>query len=127
MVVFSLVTFTWRAWPSMIQSGLLQLQAHVGGDDSAAGEDGDILQHLLAAVAEAGGLDAHHVQGAAQAVDDQGGQGVALHILSDDQQLLAGLDHLLQNGQQLLDVGDLLVGDEDVGRRPGRPPSSRCR
>ena len=74
--------------------------------------DGDILEHLLAAVAEAGGLDAHHVQGAAQAVDDQGGQGVALHILSDDQQLLAGLDHLLQNGQQLLDIGDLLVGDE---------------
>src|SRR5699024_8418713 len=64
---------------------------------------------------EAGGLDAHHVQGAAQTVDDQGGQGVALHVLGDDQQLLAGLNHLLQQGQQLLDVGNLLIGDEDEG------------
>ena len=81
----------------------------------AAGEDGDILQHLLAAVAEAGGLDAHHVQGAAQTVHDQGGQGLALHILGDDEQLLAGLHHLLQQGQDVGDDGDLLIGDEDVG------------
>ncbi len=32
------------------------------GDDRAAGQDGDILQHFLAAVAEAGGLDAQHVK-----------------------------------------------------------------
>ena len=98
-----------------IGSGLLELIAQVGGNDGAAGEDGHILEHLLAAVAEAGRLHAADVQGTAQLVDDQGAQGVALHILRHDQQLLAGLDHLLQNGQQLLDVGDLLVGDEDGG------------
>ena len=56
-----------------------------------------------------GALTQHHVQGAAQLVDDQGGQGLALHVLSDDQQLLAHLDDLLQQGQQILNVGDLLV------------------
>ena len=29
--------------------------------------------------------------------------------------LLAGLDDLLQQGQDLLNVGDLLIGDQDVG------------
>ena len=93
----------------------LQLQTHFLADDGAAGEDGDILQHLLAAVAEAGGLDAHHVQGAPQTVDDQGVQSLALNILSDDDQLLAGLDQLLQDGQDVGDDGDLLIGDEDIG------------
>ena len=68
----------------------------------SAGQDGDILQHLLAAVAEAGRLDAHHVQGAPQTVDHQGAEGLALHVLGDDEQLLTGLQHLLQQGQ---DVG----------------------
>ena len=67
------------------------------------------------AVAEAGGLDAHHVQGATQTVHDQGAQGLALHILSDDEQLLAGLHQLLQQRQDVGDDGDLLIGDEDVG------------
>ena len=84
-------------------------------DDGAAGQGGDILQHLLAAVAEAGGLDAHHVQGAPQTVDDQGVQGLALHVLGNDHQLLAGLDQLFQNGQNVGDDRDLLVGDEDIG------------
>ena len=43
----------------------------IRGHHSAAGQDGDILQHLLAAVAEAGSLDSHHIQGATQTVDDQ--------------------------------------------------------
>ena len=34
-------------------------------------------------------------------VDDQGVQSLALNVLSDDDQLLAGLDQLLQNGQDV--------------------------
>ena len=36
---------------------VLQLIAQIRGDDGAAGQGCDILQHLLAAVAEAGSLD----------------------------------------------------------------------
>ena len=35
-------------------------------DDLTAGENGDILQHLLASVAEAGGLDGYAAEGAAE-------------------------------------------------------------
>ena len=36
---------------------VLELEAELLGDHLAAGEDGDVLEHLLAAVAEAGRLD----------------------------------------------------------------------
>ena len=48
---------------------LAQAMIREGLKNLAAGEDGDILEHLLAAVTEAGSLDAHHVQGAPQTVD----------------------------------------------------------
>ena len=56
-------------------------------DDLAAGQDGDITEHFLAAVAEAGGLDGDAGEGAAQLVHNQRGQRFAFHVLSDDQQL----------------------------------------
>ena len=94
---------------------VLELQAHLFGDDLAAGEDGDVFEHALAAVAEAGRLDGHAGEGAAQLVDDDRGERLALDVLGYDQQLLALLDDLLKHGQQVLDGADLLVGDEDVG------------
>ena len=36
---------------------VLELEAELLGDDLTAGEDGDVLEHLLAAIAEARGLD----------------------------------------------------------------------
>ena len=47
-------------------------------------------------------------------VQQQSSQGIALHILSDDDELPAGLDDRLQDGQDLLNVGDLLIGDQQV-------------
>ena len=94
--------------------GVLQLQPELLGDDLAAGEDGDVLQHGLAAVAEAGGLHGARGQGAAEVVHDQGGQGLAFHLFGDDEHRLARLRDLLQQGQHVLHAGDLLVVDEDV-------------
>ncbi len=98
-----------------IHGGVLQLIAQVGTDHSAACEDGDILQHILPSVAVAGSLHSHYIEGAAELVDDQSGQSLPFHILSNDQQLRAGLNDLLQKGQDLLNVGDFLVCDEDAG------------
>src|SRR3546814_3579611 len=39
-----------------VEGDVLQLDADVFGDGGAAGQDGDVLQHGLAAVAEAGSL-----------------------------------------------------------------------
>ena len=98
-----------------LDGSVLQLIAQIGGDHGAAGQNGDILQHFLAAVAKAGSLDSGHVQGAAQAVDDQGGQSLTLDILSHDQQLHAILHDLLQQRNQILNHADLLIGDQDGG------------
>jgi hypothetical protein len=42
------------------------------------------------------------------------GQGLAVDVLGDDHERLAGLDDLLQDGQQVLECGDLGVDDQHV-------------
>ena len=69
-----------------VERGAVELEADLLGDDLAAGEGGHVLQHRLAALAEAGGLDGDRVERAADLVDDEGGEGLALDVLGDDQQ-----------------------------------------
>ena len=57
-------------------------------------------QHGLAAIAKAGSLDRRDLQAAAQLVDDERGERLALDVLGDDQQRLAGLHHGLEDRQQ---------------------------
>ena len=97
----------------LVQGRVLELQAQVSADNGTAGQDGDILQHGFPSVTIAGCLDSRHIECAAQLVDDQSGQGFAFDILSDDQQSCAHLDDLLQQGQDVLNGGDLLVRDQD--------------
>ena len=98
---------------------------HIGGDVSdlhaqlvqsglTTGEDGDVLEDALAAIAVARGLDGADVEGATDLVEDQGRQSLAVDVLSDDEQATAGALDSLENGHDVLDAGDLLVGDEDV-------------
>jgi hypothetical protein len=54
-----------------VERDVLELEADLLGDDLAAGEDGDVLQHRLAAVAEARGLDGDRLERAADLVDDE--------------------------------------------------------
>src|SRR5690606_24866525 len=98
-----------------VDGNALQLQADLLGDHGAAGEDGDVLEHGLAALSESRSLDGHGLEGAADLVDDQGGESLALEVLGDHDDRLAGLHDLLENGDQIVYRGDLLVGDEDVG------------
>jgi hypothetical protein len=51
-----------------------RLDAEVLGDRSATGQDGDVLEHRLTAIAEAGCLDGHRLQRAPQLVDHERGQ-----------------------------------------------------
>ncbi len=99
-----------------VQTGLVELEADLLGDDGRTGEGGDVAEHGLAAVAEARGLHRDGVEGAADLVDDEGGERLALDVLGDDQERLgaAGLDDLLQQREQLLDGADLALVDQDV-------------
>ena len=49
-----------------------------------------------------GALTAQTLEGAAQVVDDEGGEGFALDVLGDDQEGLAGLGDLLEQRQEVL-------------------------
>ncbi len=61
-----------------------------------------------------GRLDGDGLEDAADLVQHQGRKGFALDVLGDDDELLAVLDHLVDDRQKILDVRDLLVRDEDV-------------
>ena len=97
------------------QGDVLELAAEALEDRLAAGEEGDVFEHRLAAVAVAGGLDGAAPEGAAELVDHQRGQGLAVDVFGHQDQRLAGVDHGLQERHQLLDVRDLLLVDQDVG------------
>src|SRR3954451_7467788 len=99
----------------LVDLGVLELEAHLLGDDLATREDRDVLEHALAAVTEARRLDGGGVQRATQLVHDERREGLALDVLGDDQQRLARLHDLLDDRKHVPDRADLLVGDEDVG------------
>ena len=79
---------------------VLELDAEVFGDGLAAGEDRDVLEHRLAAVAEAGGLDGGDVERATELVDDEGGERFAFDVFGDDDEGLAGLRRLSSRGSR---------------------------
>ncbi len=114
IVVLSLATTTRRALPSWA-SWVFSSLAHLLGDHLAAGEDRDVLEHRLAAVAEAGRFDGYAGEGAAELVHDQGRETLALDVLGHDQQRFTALHHLLEHRQDVPHGADFLVGDEDVG------------
>src|SRR5215218_477499 len=101
--------------PELVELGVLQLEAELLGYNLAARKDSDVLEHPLAPVTEAGSLDRGRVERATQLVNDQGRQSLALDVLGEDEQRLVGLHDLVQKRQHVLDVADLLVGDQDVG------------
>src|SRR5690606_33960905 len=93
---------------------VLELDAEVFGNHLALGQDRDVLQHRLAAIAEARSLDRRDLQAAAQLVDHQGGQRFAFDVLGDDEERTAALHHGLEDRQHRLQVRELLLVDQDV-------------
>src|SRR5205085_3814678 len=86
----------------------LQLDAEVFRDDAPARQDRDVFEYGLASVAEGGGLDGADLYRAAQSVDDERGERVALNVLRDDEKLPRLLRHLFQEGQKVAHRRDLL-------------------
>src|SRR5690606_19124651 len=99
----------------VLQGGGLQAHADFFADHGTAGEDGDVLQHGLATITKARGLDRSNLDDAAHVVDDQGRQRFAFNVLGNNHQRTAGLGYCFQHRQHLADVGDLLVDQQDVG------------
>ena len=115
IVVFSFSIITFLARPSMSSVTFSSLMPRSSRDRLAAGQDRDVLQHGLAAIAEARRLHGRDLEAAAQLVDDERGERLALDVLGDDEQRLAGLHHRFEQRQQLLQARELLLVDQDVG------------
>ncbi len=97
---------------------LVELDAQVLHDRFAAGEDGDVFQHRLAAIAVTGGLHRGDIQDAAELVHDQRREGFAFDVFGDDQQRLLGLLDLFEQRDQLGGRADLVFENQD--ERPFR-------
>src|ERR1700720_1865174 len=94
---------------------VLHLDAEIFRDRLTAGQHRDVLQHRLAAIAEARRLHSGNLEAATEAVDDQRGQSLAFDVFRDDDEGLAGLHHGFQERKQFVQVGELLLVDQDVG------------
>src|SRR4029079_18376441 len=69
-----------------VEGEVLELQPDLFADDLAAGEHSHVLQHRLATIAKARSLDRGRVERAADLVDDEGGESLALDVFGDDQE-----------------------------------------
>jgi hypothetical protein len=98
-----------------LEADLVELEPDLGCHDLTTGEGRDVLHHRLAPVTERRGLDRDRVEGAADLVHDQGRERLAVDVLGEDEQRLAGGDDLLQQRQQVGDRGDLALVQQHVG------------
>src|SRR3954449_8960924 len=97
------------------QRNVLHLDTEIFRDRLARGQDCDILQHGLAAIAEARSLDGRDLQAAAETVHHQRGQRLAFNVFGDNHQRFAALNDSFQQGQQFIQLRQLLFIDQHVG------------
>src|SRR2546426_651969 len=82
------------AGAEILERGRVELAARLFGDDLAVREGRDVLEHGLAAVAEARGLDPEDVERAAELVHDEGRERLAVDVLGHDHEILRDLHQL---------------------------------
>src|SRR5690606_23870796 len=94
-------------------NGVLELEANFLGDHLALREHSEVLQHRLATIAKARSLYSAHAERSAKLVYDERGKRLTFDVLGNDEKRLAHLGNLLQDREQVLHCGDLLVVDQD--------------
>src|SRR5262245_5653944 len=97
----------------VLQADLFEVHAEVLHDRPRTRERREVLEHRLAAVAVARRLDRDHAEPAAQLVDDERRERLALDVLGDDHQRPVLADDLLEERDDLRDGADLVLVDED--------------
>ena len=97
-----------------IHRSAFQLQTFFFRDDRTARQYGDIFQHGLTTIAEARSFYGTDLQRTTQTVNDQGSQGFAIDIFSDNQQRTTALNCRFQDRQQVFQDRNLLVVDQYI-------------
>jgi hypothetical protein len=94
---------------------LVELGVNLIGEDLTSGEDSKISENVLAVVSESGGLDGNNLELTTELVKNTDGESLTLNVLSNDDQRTALLGRDLKSGDDVLDGGNLLLGEEDQG------------
>jgi len=71
------------------------------------------LHGVSSVISESWGFDSADLESTSQFVEDKGGKGLSIEILSNDDQLSLVLTSILQELKNLLNVADLLIGQKD--------------
>src|SRR5207249_3073024 len=93
---------------------VLELDAEVFADQTPAGQHGDVFEHRLTTVAEAGRFHRADLQCATQFVYDQGRERFAFHVLRNDEERPASFRDFLEQRKQVLQARDFLLVNENV-------------
>jgi hypothetical protein len=88
--------------------------ANILGEESGTSGHGDVLHGVASVVTESWGLDSSDLEASTELVHDEGGEGLALNVLSNDEEWLLLLHAALKEWEDLLDRADLLVNQEDA-------------
>jgi hypothetical protein len=96
-----------------LSGGLLELDVKLVGEDGTVGENTKVAKDALAVVTEAGGLDGGDLELTAELVENADSERLAVDVLGDDDKRPAELLGSLERRNDVLDGGDLLLGEED--------------
>ena len=91
----------------------LKREANLVRDHLTTGQDGDVLEHGLASIAEFRRLDRRGLEDALEIIDDERRERFALDLFRDDEQRFAGFRHGFEQRQQLAQSCDLLLVQQE--------------
>ena len=92
---------------------LLELDIKVLAEDGTVGQNSNIAKNRLAVVTETRGLDGGDLELATELVENADSKSLTLNVLSNDEEGTALLLGGLKGGDDVLNGGDLLLGEED--------------
>ena len=99
----------------VLQGGSIQLAASLVGDYGPTAQDGDVLEHFLAAVTESRCFDGECMERTAELVHHEGCERVAVHASAMIDELLLPLCSSFRGREEFWMAADLLIGDQEVG------------
>ncbi len=93
----------------LVQLDGLKRSTNVFAEERAGGECCDVAEHCLAPIAKARRLDCANLQHASQTIDNERCERFVLNVFSDEEQALAAGRDLVEEGQEVTQVGDFLL------------------
>ena len=96
------------------KADVLEFHPKIFKDSSCSCEDGNVFEHGLSAITVSWRLDGRYLEGAPQTVDYQRGKCFSVDFFRHNQHWLTSIHNSLQQWNNVLHCGDLLLINKDV-------------